>query len=524
MIEPFRIYTEQETEALALVYLQALYPGKATHPRSFLGGQAKMLAQVVAALQVAIQDAYRDGIPAAQLVEGVLQSQCSTARLDEWAQVFALPTNRGPTLFGRNGPQVARGGVGTVRGQAGVAVPAGALLADLAGQVQLELVTGLLIPITGTIPGSFQATTPGAAGNLAAGSVLRWLAPPAGLQPTVTLDITPLTGGYETESDLELALRLIRTLQSPPEGGTAVDFRTWAEASSDTTGRSLGIGRAYVFPKRDGIGSVDVLITQGGSGKSRDPGNVKRAQVQAYLDARRVVCDTVRVLQPYFESDGIRIRVRCQAAPRYSFDWDEAPNALLGGGINIVSATLTTITVTTASVPDKLRTALIGAQPRVQVLLPSVGPLPFQRRIVQVAQAALNTTLILDSALPAVPQVADRVYPGGGCVDAVALACLNYVDQIGPSKQSGFADVVTDQWEAKVTIGKLASAALTARSASGDLVLVYSAGVGQGVGVQLAVGLGAFGFADYELFDNQINGGSPQLPWVLSILVVPGVA
>lgn len=516
-----RIYGEQETLALAVTYLQQLYPGKATHPRSYLGGHARALAQLVAAIQVAISDANRDGIPAVEVVEGALQSRCSTGRLDEWAQVFGLPSNRGVGVFGRNGPQVATGGAGAVTGAVGVAVAAGALLSDLSGQIQVELVTGLLIPVNGTVDGLFQATVPGAAGNLPVGTKLRWLAPPAGLAATVTLT-TALTGGYEIESDLDLILRLLRRLQDPPKGGTAVDFRTWAEAATDPQGRSLGITRAHVFPKRDGILSVDVLALIGGSGKARDPGAQRAAQLQVFLDGKRVVCDTVRVLRPYFDADGIRVRIRGVAQPAYAFDWDESSPAALGLGLPIVTATNTSITVATSSIPARLTSALLGGQPRVQVSLPSASPLPVQRRVVNLAQAGFNTSFILDSALPAVPQVGDRVWPGGGCVEPVALACLTYVDNVGPSKQSGFADTVTDAWEGKITIGRLAQAALGARAADGGLVLVYSPKVGQGVGVNVATGLGAFSGLDYALYDNQVGGLSPQVAWVYSIIVVPG--
>ena len=103
----------------------------------------------------------------------------------------------------------------------------------------------------------------------------------------------------------------------------------------------------------------------------------------------------------------------------------------------------------------------------------------------------------------------------------VSVAVLNYVDNVGPSQQSGLNDKVTDAWEAVVSIGRIAQNALEAVDASGARVLVYSPSVGSGVGVTIAVGNNSATGDDFLLYDN-VPGQGPQLPEVNKIIVLQG--
>jgi len=511
-----RTYDEDELLATILGALQRAYPTRSVGPKSDLGHLGRTIAETLGAVQSAISDADRDGIPASEVVDGVLKSRASTARLDEWAAVFGLPSNRGAGLFGRNGAVVATGGAGQVLGTAGTVVPGGALLTDLSGQVEAELVSGVTVGGGGSVAGAYQATSAGAAGNLATGTTLRWVSPVAGLGAYVTLS-TGLSGGYDVESDLALLVRLLAWLRSPPHGGTCADIRRWAEESTDSDGRSLGIGRCYMFKWRNGLGSSDAVITQAGSGSARDPGSTKAAKVQTYIDDRRIPSDAIRVVRPYFPSgQALGILIRGIPAARAAFDWQD------GGGVVIVSATTTLIKISTGNVPASLAAAVAaGTKPRVQVALASVGALPQQARIASSAPNGGDTDFTLETALGAAPANGSTIYAGGGAVEPVSLAVLDHIDHIGPSQQSGTQDQVTDAWEAIVSVGRVAQVALEAVDATGARVLVYSPGVGQGVGVQIKVGAGGYAAADVPLYDN-VPGQGPQLPEAASILVIQG--
>jgi len=522
---PVPVLSEAQWRELLISYLQQKHKGKRTDPASYLGMQAEALAGVLAMLSKQAQDVDRDGIPAYQTTGGVLQSRCSSEALDGWAFTFGLPSNLGAGRFGRNGAQAASGGRATIYGTPGTPVPTGAALVDASGQVTVTLSAGVTVGVGGTATGVFQAATAGAAGNLSAGTILRWTSPPPGLTYSVTLS-TGLSGGYDVEGDLDLLGRLIRHLQAGAKAGTAADIREWAESAQDSAGRSLGIARAYVLVGRSGLGSSDVVITLAGSGAGRDPGPTIQAEVQTWVNAQKAAGDVINVLRPFMPAyDKLKLKFRVVPAVGYGFDWSDA--AAAGGpptglGVAVSSATTATITLPTATYGTVALAAAYaaGKSPRVQVSLPSYQAAPFQRKVVGTATGVGVITFTLDSSLPAAPSVGDKVYPGGGAVDAVALAALAKVDGCGPSTQSGYQDTLYDSWESVVSIGGLAQAALDAVDASGAKVLVYSPKVGNGVGVQIAVGVGGYTGDDFEPVDN-MPGVAPQLAEVLAILVTP---
>lgn len=507
-------YTEEEVFLLALAYLQKAYPGKATHPRSFLGQQARAFAQFAGATQEKIKACSDDAIPAQTVdASGVIQSRCSTAALDAWAFTFGLPSNRGAGVFGRNGATAATGGLVTPTGTAGSVIPAGTALLDASGTVELVTVSTVTLPLL--TPLGINATTLGAKSSLTAGTQLRFASAPLGVNSTVTL-ATGLVGGLDVESDVDLLARILRRLQSPPKGGTAADYREWAETAANSAGTSLGIVRAYVYPHREGVGSVSVVITQAGSGVGRDPGSATAAAVLAVLDKLRIATDTAYVFRPYFNpARKLSIRLSVVTTSEYVFDWtDSAPDLVQSySGVSLVA---------TGAVPNPALKSAIdnGRKPRIQLLLPGFGPLPVQRRVTAYAADTPvlgNHTLTLESALPAAPLLGDLIYAGGPAVDYLADATLAFVDDIGPSNQSGYADK-DDSWLAIVPVSGIAKAVLNKKDSAGAQVALYSPKVGTGVGITLQVGAGPVAADDVTLYDN-IPGQGPELPQVYSILV-----
>lgn len=512
------IYSEDELADLGIAYLSGVFPTRAIGTKSFLGQLARSEAQLLGAIQQAQKDADDDGCPGIMTDSaGQVQSRCSPIALDNWSFTFGLPSNRGDGVFGRNGATVATGGVALIVGTVGTTVATGALLTDPSTTVTVKLDTGVTIP-GGGIAGNFSAVTVGSAGNLPVGTTLRW-ASPTGLTPTVTLT-QALRRGFSSEEDIDLVLRLLRHMQLAPKGGSANDFRTWAEQSTDAVGSPLGISRAYVYPLRNGLGSVDVLVTQAGSGTTRDPGATITAQVLAYLKARKIATDSVRTLRPRIEpAEGLYIKLEISPRAGYLYDWDDSPAG------TVLAYSGTSLVLSTATPPPALATAIDnGLRPRIQLSLPTSGPLPVQRRVTAHADntpMAGQCTLTLDQALTSSPAIGDLVYAGGGAVDLVALAVLGHVDQVGPSRQSGYADPL-DQWLDRVSISGLCQTAIDARDVDGSPVIMYLPQVGLGVGATIKIGAaGSYAGDDYLVFDN-LPGLAPQLPFVQSILVLKG--
>ena len=231
---PIVVYTEDQVFAIAVAFFAAKpkLKGAPLTEMSFLGGQARSLAQVISSVLQSVQDCDYDSLPQVIYQSGVATTPTSTAALDNWAVTLGLPSNLGAGVYGRNGKSaaVAPGANGSATGTPGINVTTGTTLIDVAtSQVTLKLRTGFTMPGGGSQPITIDAVTTGSVGNLQAGTVLRWVSPPAGLASTITLTAVsggpPLLGGSDSESDVSLALRILARLQNPPKGGTPSDWR-----------------------------------------------------------------------------------------------------------------------------------------------------------------------------------------------------------------------------------------------------------------------------------------------------------
>ncbi len=105
-----------------------------------------------------------------------------------------------------------------------------------------------------------------------------FVAPPLGVDTKVLLTIS---GGSNAETDNALLKRLLDYMRNPPGPGTALDYKRWAMAVP-------GVSKAYVYPLRQGMGTVDIVIA---GEQSVLPTEVVAA-TQEYIDSVRPV--TVR--------------------------------------------------------------------------------------------------------------------------------------------------------------------------------------------------------------------------------------
>jgi hypothetical protein len=479
-----RLYSEDEIFAITLGYFSVLFPGEDLSEFGYFGLMARAFAQVAVLCQYGIEQADNDGTPAyQQAADGTVRSKCSTEALDAWAFVFGLPSGV-PGIYGRRGATISTGGSGIPTGTAGTLVPAGTLAVDSTGQVTVKTTAAVTLvgtPNTASVP--FVSVTTGAAANLPALSTLTWESPPAGLGASVILT-SALTGAADRESDSDLVARIIRRIQSPPRGGTAADFRAWTEESTDSNGASNGIVRAYVYPLRSGLGSVDTVVTVKGSGTSRVPGAATITAVQAYLNTKKPVTATAKVFPPFCDPlAALRIYVRVIPNPGknglYQYDYDDLNTPYV-----IQSHTVNTITL--VGVAANLAAAVAaGAKPRIQISLSAAGasPKPYQLRVVSIAA----NTLTLDRNLPFAPvDGTDFFFAGGSVVDIIAQRILDYVDSLGPSIQSGTADL-QDPWSSTVSVSKLVDVCFESRDTDGTALVADMISPNA---VQIAVGAG----------------------------------
>ena len=508
--------TEQEIEEAAIGYFQVAHRDPISGlappvgPNDFLGQQARALAGLIGEVLSAAEGADLDAVPGVYTdANGVTRTRNSSKALDDWAETLGLPSNSASS-YGRKAAQAGQNGAGTAYGTPAVIVSTGAQLTDPSGTITVKLRTGFTIPGGGSSAVILDAVTTGTSGNLPAGTVLRWSSPPPGLTATVTLT-TAISGGVDVEADVDLALRLVRRLRSPPKGGTAADIREWAETAEDGAGALVGVVRAYVYPLRDGVGSADVVPLLTGTGQSRDPGATKATQIQTWIDDLRIATDSIRVVRPRFKSgEELTIQVKVHPIADYDFEWSDAAGATL-----VVSGSSGSTTLVTDQNPQRasLRDAIDnGIKPRIAINIAGT-PTPFVSRVT----AYSGANLTLETALPTTLAGGETVNPAGGVTTPVAAAVLAYVNSVGPARGS-YADEL-DIWEDVVSIGRIAEVALAARdSTSGDRVSLWIPEAGNADGVTIKIGAGSATGDDYKLYDNVPNQG-PQLPEVAAIIV-----
>ncbi len=510
------VYTEDEITAAALAYFRITFQNSAKPidltDRGFCGLLARAFARFFVLAQSQILQANNDAIPAYQQdADGNLRSKTSRAALEQWAFVFGLPSDVAG-IYGSRGPTISTGGVGIPTASLpAVLIPAGTQARDSTGAIVVESTANVTTDgPPNTQPVQFVSVTKGTQANLSVGTVLTWLTPPVGIGTTVTLT-QPLTKALDRETDLELLQRLLRRIQSPQRGGTAADYRFWAESAYNVvTSEALSVFRAWVYPLRDGLGTVDVVATLDGTGTARKPGTSLTTALQDYLDTVRPVTAVCTAYAPEMAAGrAVQVRVRAQPSPSkngtYLYDWDD-----LGTFTTITAHTANTITM--AAIPPNLAAAFAaGRLPRVQIIISTAGAsaLPWVARVTNIGGA----TLTLDRSFTVAPTDAvDYFWAGSAIVEPIAQRILDYVDSLGPSRDSGTADT-NDAWEDVLRLERVVDVVMESRDTDGTR-LVQSMQP-YATAVQTAIAGGAFAAVNRQPRDIRAGVG-PELLYLRS--------
>ena len=427
-------------------HFRTSFPGFPLGIKKFLGRSARAISLGLWGLQKALEDIDIDIVPS---------SKSSTEILSSWATLTGLPDGAGG--YGPLLASTASGGAALLTGTKGTSYPANILATAEDGTTEVRLSGSVIIPGSppglGSVVGQFVATTSGPDGNLPIGSVLTWQSPPPGADPSLTLT-SPLTNGAGGESNPDIFSRLVSRLQTPPRGGVAEDYRIWSQSVT-------GIVGVYVYPKRSGTGTVDVVCTTGGSGQGRKISVSQQTAVQGVIDDKRpVTSDGANALIPYMPNgSGHLARVRVTPyLPKYAFDWvDTAATFTVDLYTGTIPATLRLNTLAPATLKAAIDAFNIGSgpMPRLQVLStgsvvnPGIGCVAW-------IDGGGKTTLTLET-IPATwitPTIGDAVFAYGPVVESIAAGVLSFVDSLGPSRVSGLGDALTP-WQDTITISGL---------------------------------------------------------------------
>lgn len=143
-------------------------------------------------------------------------------------------------------------------------------LFESVGGIQFAAVATVEISGSGEVP--IRCTTPGAAGNLPAGSVTMMPVQIAGIVSVSNSDT--LTGGYDAETDQAYYDRYLLRLQTPPTSGNQYHYRLWALEVT-------GVGGVQIYSLGHGDNTVDVVLIDV-DGQPADEELIGR--VQAHID------------------------------------------------------------------------------------------------------------------------------------------------------------------------------------------------------------------------------------------------
>ncbi|MBI1408112.1 MAG: baseplate J protein [Caulobacter sp.] len=152
------------------------------------------------------------------------------------------------------------------------------------------LVTAEATIALGVATAAIVAAEAGAGGLAEAGTALTFVSPVAGVSSAAVVAVGGVTGGVDEESDNDLRGRLLARIREQPRGGAATDYERWALEVA-------GVTRAWVFPERDGLGTVGVTFVLDGL-EDVIPASGDLTAVADYIDPLRPVTADVTVFAP----------------------------------------------------------------------------------------------------------------------------------------------------------------------------------------------------------------------------------
>lgn len=210
----------------------------------------------------------------ASAIEGLYQHQLWILRqiFPDTADTDYLDIHCALRALTRKSATVATGSI-HFSGTAGAEVPSGTEAKTSDDTLYVTTADGV-IGSDGTVDISAQAEEAGAAANVDEGTALTLTSAPSGVLSSAT--VVEMLGGTDAESDTDFLARLLELLRNTPAGGNAADFKRWALEVD-------GVTQAWVYPLRQGIGTVDVAVASSGS----LPSEALLAAVQAYIDSKR---------------------------------------------------------------------------------------------------------------------------------------------------------------------------------------------------------------------------------------------
>jgi uncharacterized phage protein gp47/JayE len=308
--------------------------------------------------EMAMQDLYFD------------QANCANETMPDTA-VANLPRHAAIWGVPRVPASAAAGNI-VVSASSGQSVPAGLMITSNAGQTYTTIAAvtagsgnSAIVPV--------QATSTGAAGNLAANAPVTIMTPNGALlSQSAVVDGSGLTGGADIQSLAAWRAAIIAKIQDEPSGGDFRDYVDWTMAALPNVALAACPAGAC------GGGVVSVVFLMAGF---VPPTEEQIAVVAAYIATRRPVTATVNVyagtLKPvpvtlHVSPNTAAIQAAAQAALALSFQQDAAI-----GGTTYVSRLDNAISASDGEYYHELVTPAADVPAPSLFALNTLGPVSF---------------------------------------------------------------------------------------------------------------------------------------------------
>ena len=270
----------------------------------------------------------------------------------------------------------------------------------------------------------------GSGTNIAAGTSLRWVSPPAFVAPTALVATGGMTGGVDAEDDEGLRARLLERLRNPAGGGNWSQFAKAAESSS------TAVQKAFVYPAYNGPSTVMVAVVTAPTktNKNRNVnslivnGTVKPAVQSIVFEGVEIMVTTVQN-QTTDVAIGLALPASASTSPPGpgggwldGTPWpDSTPNSAVYAMTDNQHLTVYSISAPLAGVS---RFIYIDSNWNI-----------YHRKVVSYVPGPLSNlwTITVDSPCPGI-QVGDWISPDAVNMDTYVAGLLNVFGKLGPGE------------------------------------------------------------------------------------------
>lgn len=282
-----------------------------------------------------------------------------------------------------------------------------------------------------------QSVATGKSTNVPAGTVLRWVSPPAYAASTASVADDGLKGGVDQEDDETARARLLDRIANPPGGGNSSQVRGWAEETPE-------VQAAFVYPAANGPSTVNVAVVAYASATSTrtrvvsDDGLAAvTSKVTGEMPEWTEINVTKSVDEPVDVSFGVVIPNSVNAIPAGTGNgWIDA-NPWPTASVSSPFAYVTTVTSTTNITVQVPSVPLSASGFTVHFVSPTTFTLATAKVTSWTSSGAgpYLVTLVLDTPFVGVA-VGNVIWPGAVNAQVYVDAILEMFARLGPGQRT----------------------------------------------------------------------------------------